>query len=210
VKIARLRHLQEDILHEAYLAARRGTLPDPRVAEHLADCPACDRRYADLSAFMDDLSLSADADVDELFPAERRRVQTQRILHRLEHVGRPAKVLRFPGRTVARRITGAGQRIATRWIAAGAAAGLFIGVGLGLFLDFGGGRATPTTSMAAARPAPSVPPTPTRRQPPLFNSEADEDAFLSDLDLALDRPQTSVLRGYDALTPHVRDIVDIR
>jgi hypothetical protein len=36
-------------------------------------------------------------------------------------------------------------------------------------------------------------------------AEAD-DAFMSALDLALDRPHTSELVAFDALTPHVREI----
>jgi len=35
---------------------------------------------------------------------------------------------------------------------------------------------------------------------------ADEDAFLSDLEVALARPRTRELQPFDALTPHVRDI----
>ncbi len=45
------------------------------------------------------------------------------------------------------------------------------------------------------------------------SSQADvaaDEAFLSDLELALDRPRTPELRAYDALTPHVREISDVR
>ena len=40
---------------------------------------------------------------------------------------------------------------------------------------------------------------------PAVTSEAD-DMFMSALDLALDRPHTSELVAFDALTPHVREI----
>ncbi len=209
MKLNRVHHLPENVLFEAYVSGRRGTPPDPRVAEHLADCPACDRRYAEIAGLMDDASLAADLEIDELFPPERRRAQAQRILLRVEHAGRPARVLSFPARAVARRIGAGGPRIATRWIAAGAAAGLFIGVGLGLFFNFDAGR-TATPTMAAARPPQPSAAISARRPTPLFSSEADEEAFLSDLDLALERPHTPVLLGYDELTPHVRDIADIR
>ena len=39
---------------------------------------------------------------------------------------------------------------------------------------------------------------------------ADDAAFLSDLELALERPHTRELQAFDALTPHVREIRDER
>ncbi len=205
MNIARAHHLHDDTLYEAYLTARRGVPIDPRLAEHLADCPACERRYAELAGVMDDLATAADADVDRVFPAERRRAQQARILDRVTHAGRPARVLSFPGQAVARRLGAARPRIATRWIAAGAAAGLFIGVGLGLFLN----DTTPAPErVAASHPAAAV--TASRLAATPSRTAADDDAFLTDLDLALESPRTSELRGYDALTPRVRDVVDIR
>jgi hypothetical protein len=35
---------------------------------------------------------------------------------------------------------------------------------------------------------------------------AADEAFLSDLEIALDRPRTRELRAFDELTPHVREI----
>jgi hypothetical protein len=35
---------------------------------------------------------------------------------------------------------------------------------------------------------------------------AADDAFLSDLEVALERPHTRELQAFDALTPHVREI----
>jgi len=39
-------------------------------------------------------------------------------------------------------------------------------------------------------------------------SVAADDAFLSELDAALQRPRTQALVAYDALTPHVREVRD--
>jgi hypothetical protein len=39
---------------------------------------------------------------------------------------------------------------------------------------------------------------------------ADDAEFLSDLELALERPHTRELQAFDALTPHVREIRDQR
>ena len=37
-----------------------------------------------------------------------------------------------------------------------------------------------------------------------------DEAFLSDLEIALERPHTRELQAFDALTPHVREISDQR
>jgi len=39
---------------------------------------------------------------------------------------------------------------------------------------------------------------------------AADEAFLSDLEVALERPHTRELQAFDALTPHVREISDQR
>jgi hypothetical protein len=207
VSLIRARHVNDDLLYDAYLTARRGVPVDPRLAEHLADCPACERRYAELVALMDEVSAAATADLDERFPADHRRAQRARILGRVAQAGRPARVLNFPGQAVARHLGAARPRLATRWIAAGAAAGLFIGVGLGLFLDY---DATLGNAPAAIGTARSASASASRRPASTFSSEADEEAFLSALDMAFETPRTHVLLAYDALTPHVRDVVDIR
>jgi hypothetical protein len=206
VSLMPARHLDDDSLYEAYLTSRRGVALDPRLAEHLVDCPACEGRYAELLGVMDDVVAAADADIDGLFPSERLRAQQARILSRLEHLARPARVLSFPGRPVARSFGAARPRVATRWIAAGAAAGLFIGVGLGLFLDFGASPGAGSPLVDASQVSSASTPA----QPTLALEADDEEAFLTDLSLALESPRTRVLRGYDALTPHIMDIVDVR
>src|SRR6185295_14371969 len=119
-----------------YLAERAGTPLDPPVAEHLADCAGCSSRYAELMAFMDGLRRDGEADADAIFTPERLRVQQQQIARRLALVGRPARVLSFPGRIVRRTLDASGTRQAPRWIAAAAAAGLFVGVALGASLQW--------------------------------------------------------------------------
>ncbi len=86
---------------------------------------------------MTSLRQEADADVDALFPADRLRAQQQEIARRLESIGRAARVISFPGSTSARRTHPSTTRLAMRWIAGAAAAGLFVGVAAGTFFDFG-------------------------------------------------------------------------
>lgn len=212
--IVRAPHLQDDALYECYYAERRGEPIDPPAAEHLSDCDACGRRYADVGAFLNQLDADADADVHALFSPERLRQQQQEIAKRLELVGRAARVITFPSRPHA--VAGPKTRpSATRWVAAAAAAGLFVGVAAGTAFNFIPGFNSVSTSrprgIVAPRsiPAPSLP---SRLTTPSVSPAAEvvdtDDRFLSDLESALDRPHTSELAVFDALTPHVREIRD--
>jgi len=205
--IHRASHLQEERLFDSYLAERGGEPIDPPIAEHLADCPACSLRYAELAAFMDALRRDGDAESDAIFTPERLRLQQQQILRRMALVGRPARVLSFPGRIVRRTIDVSATRSTPRWVAAAAAAGLFIGVAVGASFQWsapqGRQRFTADSSRAARL-------TPVATRGNGSPDVAADDAFLSDLEIALERPHTRELQAFDALTPHVREIRDQR
>lgn len=191
-------HLPEERLFDCYLAQRNGETIDPPAADHLADCEACAARYADLAGFMDDLRGEGSSDADALFTADRLREQQQQIARRLEHVGRQARVISFPGQLVRRTMTAPGSHAAPRWVAAAAAAGLFVGVAVGAGYRFGSHPRSVEQTLARQTPAA------TRSLNPA-SSSADE-AFLSDLEVALERPHTRELIAFDALTPHVREV----
>ena len=217
--IVRTPHLQDDTLFDCYYAARRGEAVDPPSAEHLADCASCAARYTELGTFLTSLSEEADADVSALFPPERLRAQQQEIARRLEFIGRAARVITFPGRaaTPAAAVAPAPQRsvarLAARWIAAAAAAGLFVGVAAGTLYNFGPrfdvARDTRRAGLAAAGRQ-SIASAPARRTAPAVEKAVVDmdDMFMSDLESVLDRPHTSELTAFDALTPHVREIRD--
>lgn len=215
--IVRAPHLQDDALYECYYAERRGDPVDPPSADHLSDCEACAHRYADIGAFLTTLSDDAQTEVDALFPPERLRQQQHDIAKRLEMVGRAARVITFPGRrnvTLPPAPRSTATRMTTRWIAAAAAAGLFVGVAAGTFFNFVPGFDFTTTArrgavVAGARQAP--PSLPSHLSPSPVKPAAeivDPDRFMSDLESVLDRPHTSELVAFDALTPHVREIRD--
>ena len=194
------RHLQDERLLDACLAERQGERLDPPVAEHLADCDACRARYEELVQVMDLLREEGEAEADAIFTPERLRQQQLQVVRRIEHVGRAARVISFPGRFVRRTMTATTTPTAPRWAAAAAAAGLFIGVVLGASYEWGGrGR----YSLAGDR---RMTPVATRGTTP--GEVAVDDAFLSELEVALERPHTRELRAFDALTPHVREITD--
>jgi hypothetical protein len=233
----RARHLHDDRLFDCYLAERHGERLDPPVAEHLADCPTCAGRYGDVARFMDQLHANADADVDAIFPAEQLRAQQQQIARRIEHVGHAARVISFPGHPSAHHLSGGRLRITPRWIAAAAAAGLFIGVYVGTFVDSGAHASRAGHLLPVARsvtqPAPAAPqgalPGRSAVIPParevsspvtdpanavngandvdIDRADSDSnDEFLSELEVALERPHTRELIALDDLTPHARGV----
>jgi anti-sigma factor RsiW len=201
--LKRERHLQEERLFDCYLAVRAGESLDPPVAEHLTDCDACTERYAEITQFMETLSVEAASEADAIFTPERLRAQHQHIVRRLEHLGHPARVITFPGLAANRVLGSPAPRLTRRWIAATAAAGLFIGVGV--FLDRETARVTPAPHDRgiARQVLLKAPEAAEVARPDAF--QADE-AFLSELELAGDRPRTHELLAFDALTPHVREI----
>jgi hypothetical protein len=225
--IVRAPHLQDDVLYECYYAERRGEPINPPSAEHLADCTACAGRYVDVGTFLTTLSDDADADIDALFPQDRLREQQQEIAKRLELVGRAARVITFPGRAAgppAPKLRPSVTRLTTRWTAAVAAAGLFVGLAAGTVFNFvpgfgfvsnarrgftvSGTRQVSTSSLpshlsstvTAAADMPNI--------AKVVNFNDTDDRFMSDLESVLDRPHTSELIAFDALTPHVREIRD--
>jgi hypothetical protein len=198
-------HLLEERLFDCYLAETAGEPLDPRLADHLADCGPCAARYADLAAFMDDLRAQGAHDAEQIFTPDRLRHQHQQIMRRIAHAAQPARVISFPERIVRRTMNRSfgGSRTAPRWIAAAAAAGLFIGVAVGASFQFAAReRSTATQTLARQTPSRSVSAGPRVTAAQI----AADDAFLSDLEVALERPHTRELLAFDALTPHVREV----
>ena len=195
-------HLHDDRLFDCYVAERIGEPFDPPSSEHLADCARCAARYDELSRFMDTLRTEADAELDDVYSADHLRTQQQQIAHRIEHYGRSARVLNFPAHQVTRHMPTPGSRMAPRWVATAAAAGLFVGVGVGMFFDTGRRPAPAGPALVAvSRPVRLEPPA--ARPLPLIDRE---DVFLSEIEVAADRPRTAELAAFDALTPHIREI----
>jgi hypothetical protein len=206
--MGRSEHLHDDRLVECYFADRRGEPLDPPSAEHLADCEACGMRYVDLVTFFNDVRTESDAETDAVFTPEHLRQQQEQILRRLEHASRSARVISFPGQSATHPIVSAAGLVGPRWLAAAAAAGLFVGVAVSGTILRPGRTVTPmrvaNVPSAAARLAPS--PAVLVNAPTNVLDSFDDDAFLLQLEFALERPHTQELQPFDALTPHVREI----
>ncbi len=205
--IHRGHHLHDDRLFDSYLAERRGETIDPPTAEHLADCHPCAGRYAEMVRLLEDVRAEGEAEADAIFTPERLRAQQREIARRLEAVARPARVISFPGQMGRQSTATSSSRGAPRWAAAAAAAGLFIGIALGATYEWEShGRlaermtARDTSAVRDGR----LSAVSTRGSSPA--DVAADDAFLSELEVALDRPRTRELMAFDALTPHVREV----
>jgi hypothetical protein len=196
-------HLHEERLFDCYWNARGGEALDPPTAEHLADCPECAARYGELASFLDTVRDEGHAEVDALYSADDLRQQQQQIARRLESVGRSARVLAFPHATAARQLPVAGRRSFPRWVAATAAAGLFAGVAAGMvFKRTGDAPASPRPqTMSSAYLVPG------EEMAVDYGSDTSDghEYFMSELELAADRPRTAELAAYDELTPHIRE-----
>jgi hypothetical protein len=199
-------HLGDRRLFDCCVAEQYGERLDPPIADHLADCLECRQRYAEMGEFLESLRTQADVETDLLCTPERLQGQQQEIARRIAHVAHGARVISFPAREL-RRAGHGPSRVGRRWVAAAAAAGLFVGVGVGIFLDRQTGR-IPATVVAPARPAEPAAPPPSQVTPslPLLADHGDDAIFMSELELALEQPNTPELSALDALTPHVREV----
>jgi hypothetical protein len=215
----RSHHLADNRLYDCYFAKRNGEVVDRITAEHVASCESCAARCEEIGLFLNELREEGEFEADTIFTPERLHAQQRQIASRIGHIGRAARVINFPqafddferpfaGATIMASTSYA----ASRWVAAAAAAGLFIGVALGASYKFErrGFSATPPPAIAHAAVQPSlVTALAARASSPTADIAAD-DAFLSELEMAHDRPRPEELRALDALTPHVREVRDFR
>ena len=200
-------HVKDSRLFASYVDERIGEPLDPRVVDHLATCADCAGRFQELAVMMNELRESADAEADAVFSPGRLEEQRQQILRRLEHVHRPARVISFPGRDAAADARPAAL-MAPRWVAAAAAAGLFIGFAVGGYLGperLHRARSTPFAQSAPPMSVQRVSPTPAIRVGTTQLESVDDDAFLIELETALVR-HARELQPFDAMTPYVSDV----
>jgi hypothetical protein len=209
--IGRSRHLGEERLYDCYLAACASEPLDPPAAEHLADCAECQARYAELEGFLEVLRGEAEAETDAIFSSEQLLHQKDQVLRRVDQLHRAARVISFPGGALPQMAGGPG-RFAPRWVAAAAAAGLFVGVAVGSTIFSHETRPRTDRAMQVAVPAPRMAPQPAVlvSNPAPVVETVDDELFMSQLEMALARPWTRELMPFDALTPHARDQRNLR
>jgi predicted anti-sigma-YlaC factor YlaD len=184
------RHLTEAALAAAWADARLdGSAPHP----HLAGCPACRARLAELSGWLDDMRDEAVTEADTAFPPERLAAQQSQIFRRLEAMGRSARVIVFP--KLAQPIASSTSPV-RRWVASAAAAGLIAGVALGNYMDL---RHT------ILRPATTTPVSEAVGAKPAGNPAISDEELLWQLEQLASSNMPEALTAFDSMTPRARD-----
>ena len=195
----RANHLSDDRLIELCMLEALS----PAEQQHLSSCARCDARRVRMQRLLEDVSETATARADAAFPLERLNRQQARILARLQHEGRPARVIAFPAGYAPHEPAPARTRPASRWIAAAAVGGLVVGLIAGRF-----GPTTPfqraamsrvIASRAVEQPELRAPVTTTAIRE--VTATISDDEFLDQLETAIDAPAAAALQPLDDLTP---------
>jgi len=183
------RHLSDDRLVEICLDGAHAA------DRHLAGCAACEARRARIARLLTETSAVATAEADRAFGDERLARQRARILQRLEHEGRPGRLITFPASQAP--VPALRSRPRTRWIAVAASAGLVIGLLAGqVSQQFRGGAWMP----AAASLEPDAPAL------QAVSMTLSEEELLGQLELVTEGTTGSALRPLDDLTPRVWEV----
>src|SRR4029079_19555699 len=88
----RANHLSDDRLIELCMLEALS----PAEQQHLSSCARCDARRVRMQRLLEDVSETAPARAGAAFPLAPLNRQQARILARLQHEGRPARVIAFP------------------------------------------------------------------------------------------------------------------
>jgi hypothetical protein len=175
---------------------------------HVAACHACAATLSGLTRQLDSLREVACQEADTAFDDAFLDAQRSKILDRLAHLGKAARVLRFPARS--REAAMPVSPISRRWISVAAAAGLIIGLVAGQLIHF-----VPWDTRLHRSPQAQNPAAPRGSGPIIMQvsstvaASADED-LLDEIDEAMELRRAISLRALDAFTPRVGETLEIR
>ena len=170
---------------------------------HLSTCQECRARLAAFAEWLDGLRVEAVTEADEMFPAERLAAQQAQILRRIEAAEHPARVLAFPRFTRPVSVQQTGRR---RWVAAAAAAGLFVGVALGQLLEFRRFNSARPADTVVERQIQGVPTEPPRMAVQSASSQDDDESLLFEAELTSSQARVpDSLQYLNAITPTAFD-----
>jgi hypothetical protein len=194
----RYSHLSDDRLIEVWLDAAH----DQSAQRHLDVCQSCAARHQTLVNLLADCTAVAETESDTAFGDERLQRQHARILQRIAHDGRPARVITFPAAHSAQAVP-LRNRPTMRWIAGAAAAGLAIGLLAGELVE--GLRTIDmrrSSQPIAAQTVRSATPAAVRT----VSTTLSDDEFLQRMDSVVDRSGGGALGPLDQLTPRVWEV----
>lgn len=184
-------HISDDRLIEICMAAQT-----PAVEQaHLAICVRCANRRVEIVGILSELDEAATTEAGEVFPDERLERQHAQILQRVDHDGRPGRLVAFPAHQSTATVL-MPSRPHMRWAAGVAAAAFAAGVLTGQLTRNFTSRIDAMPSHVIANEADQ---TPLRAVPTTFS----EEEFLGQIEVAASRNGPAALRPLDAMTPRV-------
>lgn len=214
-------HVREHVLASAAVQVLNGEPPALKASTqaHLEHCAHCAARLEALRAVLAGERQDGIEAADAAFPETRLRAQRRAILDRLARARAGARVLAFPiNGSLPTLWTVRRDRPAMRWLAAAASVGLLVGLGAGQVVSFAPQfrfRPGVTQTARALKPtlwlhsgAAAVTPAATSGivTPAIEQlSPGDEEAFLSEMETALNSRRIKALRALDDLTPRSND-----
>ncbi len=188
------RHISDDRLIEICLTPS----PTPVEQAHLIDCGRCDARRVEVVGILAELDAAATQEAGAAFPDAKLERQHAKILPRVDHDGRPGRVVNFPAQSPAAAFL-APTRPPMRWAAGVAAAAFVAGVLTGQWTHSFGNLTETAPMHIAARETDS---TALRAVPTTFS----EEEFLGQIESAGSRNGPAALRPLDAMTPRAWEV----
>jgi hypothetical protein len=188
------RHISDDRLIEICLTPS----PTPVEQAHLADCGRCDARRVEVVGILAELDDAATQEAGTVFPDAKLERQHAKILQRVDHDGRPGRVVTFPAQSPPPAFL-APTRPPMRWAAGVAAAAFVAGVLTGQWTQSFGNLADTAPMHIATSKTDS---TPLRAVPTTFS----EEEFLGQIESAGSRSGPAALRTLDAMTPRAWEV----
>jgi hypothetical protein len=170
------------------------------VHEHLALCATCQERGRAITELLDDVSQATAGETDALFGPESLARQQTRIMGRIAHECRSARIISFPAAS-APPVRHA--RTGRRWVAAAVAAGVILGI-VGEHVTHRITR-TPYQTRGFQTPEAQVAAQPVRAVT-VRTVSASDDEFYGQVELAFGSSGPAALRSLDALTPRASDV----
>jgi len=187
------RHISDDRLIEICLTASLA----PVEQAHLTVCGRCEARRTEIVGILAELDDAATQDAGAAFPESRLEKQHERILQRVDHDGRPGRLVAFPAASAAATVS-LRSRPHMRWAAAVAAAAFAAGVITGQWTHSFTGPNRTTSPIVANETGQTT----LRVVPTTFS----EDEFLDEVEVAASRTGPVALRPLDAMTPRAWEV----
>jgi hypothetical protein len=167
--------------------------------DHMTGCATCQARGRAVTELLDDVTRAAASETDALFSPDLLARQHARIMGRVAHECRSARIISFPATAPApaRQV-----RVGTRWMAAAVAAGVILGI-MGEQVTE---RIARRGRSARAFQAPVVQVVSEPGVAIRAVSAGSDDDFYGQVELAFGSAGPAVLRPLDVLTPRVTDV----